>query len=130
LLAILPAGCDAAALPRFVVRGKVSYRGIPLTTGMIVFTPDAARGNPGPLACAEIQADGSYNLRTENAPGAAAGWYRVTVAAVENPSQPRWGHPPAPPRSLVPDKFRDPELSGLTCEVLPGRENLINFNLE
>src|SRR4051812_38651422 len=65
------------------VRGKFSYKNAPLPAGTIVFSPDENRGNTGPLARADIQPDGSYSLRTGEAPGAAAGWYRVTVVALE-----------------------------------------------
>jgi hypothetical protein len=29
----------------------------------------------------------------------------------------------------VPERYRDPQLSDLVCEVKPGQENGINFNL-
>jgi hypothetical protein len=108
------------------VAGKVSYRGKLLGTGSIVFVPDAMRGTGGDPICAAIGPDGAYKL-----PGAGIpdGWYRVTVAAVGiGPAAPdqRTGLP----YSLLPDKYRDPEASGLSCEVKPGRENTINFNLE
>ena len=124
------AGCDGALSTRVPVRGKVCYRGVPLAAGLIVFTPDPARGCRGPLCCAEVQPDGVYELRTENAPGVPAGWYRVTVAACEAaPAAPTGPHL-AIPRSLLPEKYRDPELSGLLREVKAGMENVLNFDLE
>jgi hypothetical protein len=33
-------------------------------------------------------------------------------------------------RSLLPTKYRDPELSGLVCEIRAGQVNTINFDLE
>ncbi len=108
------------------VAGKVSYRGTVLGTGNIVFVPDAERGTAGDPICAAIQPNGTYKL-----PGAAIppGWYRVTIAAVGvRPTAP--GQTYAVPYSILPDKYRDPEASGLTCEVQPARENAINFNLE
>jgi hypothetical protein len=126
LLIVLAAGCDQEAARLSVVRGKISYRGVALNSGTIVFTPDPLRGATGPLASAEVQSDGSYVLRTEQALGAAPGWYRVTVLSLEPASRPAGG----PPRLLVPEKYCDPELSGLTCEVKSGQENTVNFNLE
>jgi hypothetical protein len=110
------------------VHGKVFYKGQPLTHGTIVFTPDTSHGTSGPLASAEIQADGTYRLTSGAAAGAIAGWHRVTVLSVE----PREGNGPrfTVPRSLLPEKYRDPVQSGLTCEIKPGKENGINFNLE
>jgi hypothetical protein len=124
-------GCDQAGFTRVVVRGKIHYQRVPLCTGMIVFTPDASRGSHGCLACGEVQADGSYELRTENGPGAAAGWYHVSIASVDPGALPAGG--PAQliiPRSLLPEKYRDPELSGLVREVKAGGENTIDFDLE
>jgi hypothetical protein len=130
LLGMLTAGCGSASGGRAVVRGKVSYKGVALGTGVIVFSPDPGHGGNGPLASAPIQTDGGYELRTDETPGVPAGWYRVTVVAVEAPAQTPSPRGFAVPRSLLPEKYRDPELSGLTCEVRGGRENTINFNLE
>jgi hypothetical protein len=110
-----------------LVQGKVLYRGSPVPCGMIVFTPDAGRGGSGPFARAEIHSDGSYDLRTGESAGAGPGWYRVTVVAVEASAGPSGF---AVPRSLVPAKYRDPELSGLECEVKAGQSNHINFDLQ
>jgi len=123
----LLAGCSAEPVPLAPVKGKVTYRGAPLTSGMIVFAPDENRGSQGPLAQAEIQGDGSYVLKTGEELGVKPGFYRVTVAAVEV-LPPGQGF--SRPRSLLPDRYRDPRLSGLVCEVKPNRDNGINFNLE
>lgn len=123
------AGCDGgpALAP---VHGKVTFRGAPLTRGTIVFTPDAHRGGHGPLASADIQPDGGYTLATGSTPGATVGWHRVTIMAVEAAPANTPGQRFHVPRSLIPEKYRDPELSGLNCEVKPGKDNGINFNLE
>ncbi len=118
-------GCGRQANSEIApVSGKVSYQGRPLHTGIIVFSPDSARGNSGELARAEIQADGSYRLQSGDRAGTLPGCYRVTVMAIEP------GSAASPPHSLLPPKYRDPELSGLSCEVTAGRENTINFNLK
>jgi hypothetical protein len=126
LLILLAAGCGRETTPQVVVRGKICYRGVALRSGTVVFTPDAARGTTGPLASAELQSDGSYALRTGQALGAVPGWHRVTVLALESGTRPA----PTQPRLLLPEKYCDPELSGLTCEVKAGQENTVNFNLE
>ncbi len=127
LLTALGCGPDQPALAP--VRGKVYYRGTPLAAGTIVFIPDERRGTEGPLARGDIQPDGSYTLRTDNAPGAVPGWHRVTILAVQVPPGAAGG-PPAAPRSLLPPRYRDPELSGLSCQVRPGQENTHDFNLD
>ena len=110
------------------VQGKVFYKGQPLVTGTMVFTPNADRGSSGDLATAQIQPDGSYQVKCKDKVGAAAGHYRVTVMAVEM-LPPAPGQPYGEPRSLLPARYSDPRLSGLDCEVKAGRDNTINFNL-
>lgn len=129
-LLVVATGCGKLTTSSMApVRGKVSYKGKPLTMGTIVFAPDALKGSTGPLAHATIQTDGSYALQSGDTFGAVVGWHRVTVSAVEvSPVAP--GERFMVPRSLVPEKYRDPELSGLACEVKAGQENPINFNLE
>jgi hypothetical protein len=123
-LVALAAGCQrpAALNP---VSGKVSYRGMVLQSGVIVFTPDTSRGESGRIALGTIRPDGTYTLAMDAAEGAPAGWYRVTVAAFAPP-------PPgaATGAPLLPEKYRDPQLSMLNCEVKPDRSNRIDFNLD
>lgn len=120
-------GCDSG--PTLApVRGQVTYQGAPLRRGTIVFTPDAKRGGHGPLASADIQSDGSFTLHTGDLPGAVVGWHRVTIVAVEAAAAAQ-GQRFAVPRSLIPEKYRDPELSGLMCEVR-NKDNGIHFNLD
>ncbi len=128
-LLFLVMGCEAASEQFAPVQGTVSFRGVPLRSGTIVFTPDGLRGTHGPLARAEIQADGSYLLRSGAALGAVVGWHRVTIAAVELPATPSPGQRFVRPRSLVPENYRDPELAGLACEVRAGQDNRIDWNL-
>lgn len=129
LVLLLIVGCEAESQTHVAVRGRVVYRGVPLTGGLIVFAPDTTRGSDGPLARAEIQSDGSYELHVEGATGVSPGWYRVTVMALESAATSGNGTP-AVPRSLLPDKYRDPELSGLVREVKSGQENILEFRLE
>ncbi|HXG10887.1 MAG TPA: hypothetical protein VNK04_14100 [Gemmataceae bacterium] len=126
-LLLLAGGCGTEPAPLATVRGKVFYRGAPLGGGTIVFIPDADRGSSGPLARAEIQADGSYVLATDDQPGAVAGWHRVTVLAVL-PPDPR--QQPPVHRALVPRRYSDPDFSRLSCRVKPNEENVIDFHLE
>jgi hypothetical protein len=120
-------GCQQGTATLAPVHGKVLYHGVVLQSGTIVFTPDASRGGSGPLAHAEIQADGTYSLRSGQGFGAVPGWHRVTVAAVYAPVNAQ-GY--AVPQSLVPDRYRDPQLSGLVCEVKRDQPNVFDFNLE
>ena len=127
MLLALAAGCEPGADHLAPVCGKLSYQGKPLRTGTIVFTPDALRGTRGSMARADIQPDGTYSLRSNGMPGAAVGWHRVTVMATESvPVTVASGGVEADvmmPRSLLPERYRDPELSGLSRQVRPGQEN-------
>ncbi len=116
-------------VPLQPVAGKITYRGLPVQTGMMVFVPDAARGNTGALAIGQIHADGTYTLKTGDAHGVAPGWYRVTVASISPLTLPVSGPTYRIPQSLLPEKYRDPDLSTLTCEVKP-KSNQIDFDLE
>jgi hypothetical protein len=128
---LLPAsGCESGTDKLAPVTGRVLYRGSPLLAGTVVFSPDLLRGTHGTLARAEIQPDGTYTLRTGDALGAAVGWHHISVAAIEpTPAADRL-NPIVMPRSLLPDKYRDPELSGLVCEVRGGDDNRIDINLD
>jgi hypothetical protein len=115
------AGCGSKDPELSPVRGTVSYKGVPLGGGTVVFIPDPDRGGSGPIALAEIQADGTFVLKTDDKPGAAPGWHRVTVAA----------SPPAGEGGTrLPPRFSDPELSGQCHEVKPGRANAIDLRLD
>jgi hypothetical protein len=111
-------GCETETAAPVPVRGIVYYRTAPLRGGVIVFTPDPVRNGDGPMSHAEIQSDGAYTLRTDSALGAVPGWHRVTVTAFPD------ARPP------LPSRFSDPEQSGLSYEVKPGRENVIDIYLE
>jgi hypothetical protein len=120
LLALAGGGCQRPA-PVVAVNGKVTFKGANLPGGLIVFAPDASRGS-------KIREDGSYTLFTGSNEGASAGWYRVTVATLI-PTHVSGDHL-ATPVSVVPDKYRDPALSLLTCEVKSDRVNQLDFNLD
>ena len=76
-------GCHRAPSPLTPVSGKVAYQGSPLVGGTIVFTPDSARGESGPIAFGRINQDGTYHLYTGDALGAqATGKFRVTVTSL------------------------------------------------
>jgi hypothetical protein len=122
-------GCDSGE-PTVSVQGRVFYRGAPLPAGTVVFAPDESRGTTGPLARGEVH-HGTYELKSEDLRGAAPGWYRVTITAVEVQSSAMdYGRGPAVVHSILPDRYRDPELSGLHCNVKSDQDNVIDFNLE
>lgn len=129
-LTLAASGCEGGPKVPATVHGQVAYRGVPLSSGTIVFVPDALRGTTGPLASGTIQPDGSYSLRAEDGAGVPPGWHRVTVCVLEGSPGGTGVERFAAPRSVLPDKYRDPDLSGLSCEVKAGQDNRIDFHLE
>jgi hypothetical protein len=88
------------------VKGKVTYKGQPVTKGVVRFEPDGY-GRP---ASGELQADGTFELRTfKPGDGVVAGEHRVTVSELD--------------KSLAKDralrKYRGANISGLKAEVSP-----------
>jgi hypothetical protein len=118
LLLLALASCTSEPAKKEAVQGRVYFHNEPLRGGTIVFTPDAARGNEGPIATGEIQSDGRFTLSTGSESGAVAGWHRVTIAASADCK------PPLPPR------YRDPKLSEQSREVKVGQPNSFDFRLE
>jgi hypothetical protein len=103
------------------VHGKVYFHNEPLRSGTIVFTPDTDRGGGGPMARAEIKADGTYVLTTGPENGCVPGWHRITIMAGDPSSL---GVPLALPR-----KYTDPTMSGLSQEVKGGEDNTVDLYL-
>jgi hypothetical protein len=130
LLLIAAAGCESGSPDLAPARGRILFRDIPLHTGTIVFTPDSLRGTTGPSARGNIRPDGTYVLETDDKAGAVPGWHRVTIVAMDSAFSSGSGGQFVVPRSLLPDKYRDPEQSGLVCEIKAGQENCIDFNLD
>jgi hypothetical protein len=121
LFLALAAGCGREPVRLAPVHGTIYDQQGTLKSGTVVFTPDPNRGGRGPLACAEIQRDGSYALSTGQKPGAVAGWHRVTILVPE---------PTERAAPTLPHKYCDPEQSGLACEVKADRENSFDFHLQ
>jgi hypothetical protein len=137
VVALTGGGCgsDDELARRYPVSGQVQYKGEPLVKGRINFIPeDKATGRP---ASADI-ADGAYRLTTQTPEdGALPGAYQVSIVAVEQDAaaaRTSGGMPfhvdlgKAKRVPLIPKKYFDPALSGLTAEVKP-TSNTINFDL-
>lgn len=127
-LTLFLAGCrqDPGALAP--VTGRVTFKGVPLTSGLIVFTPDASKGETGPIAFSVIREDGTFTLSTGDAQGAQAGWYRVTVSA-QGPANSQPGQAYSVSESIIPEKYLHPDSSELTCKVAQNQDNSFEFNL-
>lgn len=133
LAMVLPAlviGCGGSGGPEMAtVTGKVTYQGKPLTKGTISFiSTDPSRSNANSV----IGPDGSYSLQTTNpGDGAVVGEYKVIVSDVDpnslNTAAP--GEPVKKQERLIPEKYENPDSSGLTRKVESGR-NTFDIALE
>jgi hypothetical protein len=98
-------GGAAGSLPGLVpVKGKVTFKGKPVTKGVVQFEPD----DYGRPASGELQSDGTYVLTTlKTGDGVVPGHHRVTISGTGS----------HPSKELVPKKYRQPHTSGLTADV-------------
>jgi hypothetical protein len=99
-----PGTGDEHGVPLVAVKGKVTYKGSPLTRGIIEFEPQTA----GRLARGNIQADGSFVLTTyKDGDGVAAGLHRVCVHGTGGDGK----------KEIVPQKYTQATSSGKDVEV-------------
>jgi hypothetical protein len=98
-------GSGGATAPGLIpVKGKVTYKGKPVTKGHVKFEPDGY----GRAASGELQSDGTYSLGThKGGDGVVAGHHRVAIVILEKSL--------AKDRSL--NKYATPNSSGLTADV-------------
>ena len=103
IVALSLSGCgqSSVAIPStFSVKGKVSYKGKPLTKGSIVFEPTDA----GKDAYGKIQPDGTFELTTyKEGDGAVVGTHRVYVTEQ--------------PKGAIPVKYTQASSSKVEVEV-------------
>lgn len=79
------AGCGRPSGPsRYDVSGTVTFRGQPVPSGSIVFEPDAARGNSGPVSVMSI-VDGRFDSRATRRPGPLSGPLVVRISGYPPP---------------------------------------------
>jgi len=128
LAALMMSGCGSGGgLPagkKGTVNGKVTYKGQPVPQGCIV----SFVGPSGITGTGVTDGSGNYRISMRDGTNVLAGGYRVAVSP-----------PPPPPLSdeeamkmsmsgkstvqvvkEVPEKYRNPEKSPLTFEVMPG----------
>lgn len=117
---------------RAAVSGVVTYKGEPVEGALVVFTPEST----GVGAFGRTDAKGKFALTTYVPDdGAVPGAYLVSVRKVEVEAPPPQETddavvPPTVERSLLPDKYADPLLSGLKQTVVEGTQNEFAFDLQ
>jgi hypothetical protein len=107
----------------YPVAGLVTLNDKPFNaeTAVIVFKPDAARGNSSSLEpTGRVDPDGRYTLITSGTAGAPPGWYRVIVTAhAGKPQHPKTTRDQRPvTKSLLPMKYGAVKTSDLAIEVV------------
>lgn len=133
LLALLLAGpgCDDEAEPAVypaTVQGRVTLRGLPLTSGTVALVPLLAEEAGGVPGLARIEADGTYvigNANTRKAKGVKPGTYKVVIYAVA--AEPKASGPPEF-RLLTPPEFADPATTPWQREIAAGA-HVLDFDL-
>jgi hypothetical protein len=107
-------GASTTLIP---VKGKVTYKGQPVTKGRIKFALDGGFGRP---AHGQLQSDGTFVLTTEKeGDGVIAGQHRVVLTDTGIKS----------PKDALAVKWRNPSSSGLTADV-DAEHTEFNFDLK
>ena len=119
LVVVIFSGCGSNGVTK--VEGTVKYQGIPLQHGRVGFIPQ--QGRP---AFGDIE-QGRFVLTTyEPGDGALPGHHRVTVQC-DKPADPNDAFSDRIP--TIPGRYFQPETSGLTADVEPGKTNHFDFQL-
>jgi hypothetical protein len=125
----LAAGACGPAEPYVPVRGTVRLNGQPVTDGLVMYYPNASKGNQRLGVCtAVLQSDGSYDMRADQQAGMPLGWYKVVVQAPTPPQSVREQVPRRDPKTKLPQfepihwilgsKYTQPHTTPLSVEVV------------
>jgi hypothetical protein len=108
---VVAAGCGGEK-KLAAINGTVKYKGQPVRAGSVKFL-----GPNNSASVASIKPDGTFII-TDVTPG------EVKVAIVEGPPPWQDGKEPAPKVEPLPDKYGDPEKSGLKYTITPSTTTL------
>jgi hypothetical protein len=119
-------GCGHSdRMPVAKVTGIVLYDGDPLPVGTVLFSPL----DGGPSAEANVEADGTFALGTyEDDDGAVLGKHEIIVVAHSFPGGAGMPEEHMNPNqasvSLIPEYYSDFAKSGLTAEIVKGKNEI------
>ncbi len=130
ITALCLSGCGETKAPAGIVKGKVTFGEKPVSTGTIRFQ------NAEISLGADLEADGSYEVKTHQRVGLPPGSYQVAVVPrnplasgevrlVQGPPS----ETPSPEFPDIPPKFRDVATSNLSVTVVEGKNPEFNFDL-
>ncbi len=105
-------GCGPGGPPTGSVSGKVTYKGQPLTTGVVTFINEKA----GSGASSDLDPSGSYHIESIRTGDYNVAVHRRPPLLSEGPKVfENW-------KLSIPDKYQDHQTSGLTVTVEEGRK--------
>jgi hypothetical protein len=117
-------GCGQPTMAK--VSGTVTWQGKPVPDAMVQFVH---KNRPG--ATGRTDAAGRFSLTTlKPGDGGFLGPVRVTVEPFLPGNDPDKPTLPPPPRPDIPDRYRTVDKTPLTAEVVAGKKNVIDFNLD
>jgi hypothetical protein len=125
-VSVFGCGHDAGVGKACRVSGRITVGERPVTamSTVVIFKPDAGRGNKSPFEpTGTVDRHGNYALSTKRQEGAPPGWYRVIVTATELREDISTGQRrrrPVP-RSLLPARYGRAETTDLLVEVAENR---------
>ena len=133
-VSLLP-GCGGGGIdlgPFGAVRGQVTYKGKPVTEGLITFNSPKS----GQAAIVGLQADGTYRMQLGDRDGLPVGEYNVYVRPPRPDAKARAqmhdlnNSPPSKPKTYpnIPKRYRLETTSGLRAVVNEG-DNTFDFKL-
>ena len=116
---VLNAGCGPRKIPVVKISGKVTYKGEPLKFGVVYLVP---KGAGAKMPTGLIQPDGSFEMGTytQNDGGPEGEYFvRVVCMTTQDPSYvPPVDTEPTPGKSLIPEKYSEPNGDGRTVSVV------------
>lgn len=84
------AGCQKKDDSRIDISGKVTWKGQPVPTGQLFFSPDVSKGNSGAQGMAEIK-NGQFDTRFDKGRPTVLGAITVTVHGFDGVGTPEDG---------------------------------------
>jgi hypothetical protein len=123
--AVVAGGCGSHGPTATPVSGTVTYKGQPLTSGTVMFSP--SEKGTGRVAKAEIGNDGTFTASTlRPGDGVIPGSYAISVTSTIKGTEPikRDLGTGIGGKSAIPQRYADPKTSGLTETIGNSRKEL------
>ncbi len=133
VLLLAVAGCGKELPTTVPVTGTVTWQDKPLDSGRVVFHPQQIeKGRPKRPAMGYLQTDGSFALATFRPDdGAVPGSYQVTIHSyLKKPVSNNDDINPPEDVWRIPERYGDPERSGLTATVSSDEKVELSFVIE